>query len=255
MQKQSHKFIIMKFTKKYKILFHDTDKNGLIYPSSLFVYLQETAQMHIASLGSSSESMHENDGEGFWLTRICLDMTGEIHAYDEIEVETWASSDSRGFSFNRCFRVLKDGEVVCNAYSVWVLMRLSDMKPIPVKDWHTEITRDNPVKPNAPLHLRIPAEVTLQKVGERSVLYSDIDINGHMNNTRYPNVIFDLLPTHGRLSELTINYLHEATEGEKLTLMCGEDADSVFYVRSLKEDGSTNIEARVKVLSAKTGII
>ena len=224
----------MKFTKKYKILFHDTDKNGLIYPSSLFVYLQETAHMHIASVGSSSESMHEKDGEGFWLTRICLDMTGEIHAYDEIEVETWASSDSRGFSFNRCFRVLKNGEVVCNVYSVWVLMRLSDMRPIPVKDWHTEITREDPVKPNAPIHARIPAETELCKVGER-----------------YPNIIFDSLPTHGKLSELTISYMHEATEGEKLTLMCGEGADGVFYVRSRKEDGSINIEARVKMLPVK----
>lgn len=238
----------MKFTKKYKILFHDTDKNGFIYPSRLFVYLQETAHMHIASVGSSSESMHEKDGEGFWLTRICLDMTGEIHAYDEIEVETWASSDSRRFSFNRCFRVLKNGEVVCNAYSVWVLMRLSDMKPISVKDWHTEITHEDPVKPNAPIHARIPAETELRKVGERTILYSDIDINGHMNNTRYPNIIFDSLPTHGKLSELTISYMHEATEGEKLTLMCGSDADGVFYVRSLREDGNTNIEARVKML-------
>lgn len=238
----------MVFRQNYKILFHDADKNGVLYPSRLFVYLQETATMHIAAIGPSSEDMHEKDGEGFWLTRIALEIVEEIHAYDEITVETWGASDSHGFSFTRCFRVLKNGGVVGCAYSVWILMKLSESRPVPVKNWKVGLELEEPIKPSAPIHFIIPFDLELREIGKHRVAYSDIDINGHMNNTRYPNMIFDCLPEQKSFTEFTINYLHECTEGETLSLFCGTDEEEgVCYFRSIKEDGSVNIEARIKL--------
>jgi acyl-CoA thioesterase FadM len=59
----------------------------------------------------------------------------------------------------------------------------------------------------------------------RRVAYSDIDYNGHMNNTRYIQWIQDLFEP-GLLEEaaqirLDINYLSEALYGEKLALTAG----------------------------------
>jgi acyl-CoA thioesterase FadM len=58
----------------------------------------------------------------------------------------------------------------------------------------------------------------LVKTGERTALFSDIDYNGHVNNTRYIQWIQDLvepgiLEGAGRL-RLDINYLSEIKYGE-----------------------------------------
>ena len=57
---------------------------------------------------------------------------------------------------------------------------------------------------------------------KRSVCFTDLDRNGHMNNTRFLDWIDDLLPSpfHERHSvkEFTVCYLSEAREGQELDL-------------------------------------
>jgi hypothetical protein len=58
----------------------------------------------------------------------------------------------------------------------------------------------------------------LQKAGERTALYTDVDYNGHVNNVRYIQWIEDsldpaLLEKAGSM-RLDINYLNEILPGE-----------------------------------------
>ncbi|MBQ1438897.1 MAG: hypothetical protein IIZ10_04340, partial [Solobacterium sp.] len=52
--------------------------------------------------------------------------------------------------------------------------------------------------------------------------YSDIDLNGHMNNTRYLDWIDDMYDMHfhevTRIRTLQINYLKELSYGDQVTL-------------------------------------
>lgn len=245
----------MKFSRKYKVLYHDTDINGVLYPSRLFMYLQETAHGHTVEVGSPPEVMIERDGGCFWLTRMCVSIIKAIHFDDELEVTTWATDDSRGFSFNRCFQILRGDEVVCEAYSVWVLMNRTTMRPTLVKDWPVDIGPEAPIKPSAPLHTRIPREIVLEQGnGEHTVTYPDIDYNGHMNNAKYPDIICGFLPIDilkgKRISELTISYLHEAAACETIRAEYGRDSeeDGVYYVRTRRlSDNEVNVEARIKL--------
>lgn len=250
----------MKFKQNYKVLFHDTDTNGIIFPSRLFMFLQETAHGHTNSVGCSPDVMIKRDGGCFWLTRICVSVLSDIKAGDELEVVTFATDDSRGFSFNRCFEVYRDGEKVCEAYSVWVLMNLSEMKPMAVKDWNFDLGLEAPVKPSAPLHVRIPKDIVMTESGTQTVYYRDIDYNGHMNNARYPDVICGFLDSKElmgkRVGEISISFMHEAARGETIKGFYGkytdgdDDGDGIFYVRSLRtSDGNINVEARIKLVN------
>ena len=64
--------------------------------------------------------------------------------------------------------------------------------------------------------------VKSRNLGSRSVCFTDLDRNGHMNNTRCMDWISDLLPSifhkDHPVKEFTICYLSEATEGELLDL-------------------------------------
>ncbi len=244
----------MRFKEKYKALFHDTDTNGIIYPSRLFMFLQETAHGHTNSVGCAPEIMIERDGGCFWLTRICVSILSDIHFGDELEVETFATNDSRGFSFNRCFEIYRNGEKVCEAYSVWALMNLKAMRPMAVKDWNIDLGLEDPIKPSAPLHARIPKDIELAPSGTQMVYYRDVDYNGHMNNARYPDILCGFLRedvlSGKRISEISINFMHEAAKGETIEGSWGKDSEdeSIYYVRTVRaSDGNVNVEARIKL--------
>lgn len=68
----------------------------------------------------------------------------------------------------------------------------------------------------------------------RSVCFTDLDRNGHMNNTRYLDWIADLLPSpfhrsHSPL-EFTVCYLSEAREGQDLTMSWEMDEAGCLHV-------------------------
>ena len=56
----------------------------------------------------------------------------------------------------------------------------------------------------------------------RTVNFSDLDVNGHMNNTRYLDWLCDLIPADFHrehpVKAVTICYMSEALEGQQLQL-------------------------------------
>ena len=65
-----------------------------------------------------------------------------------------------------------------------------------------------------------PAET--DHMARRTVAYTDLDVNGHLNNARYLDWVDDLSGSdfHGshRLREMTLVYAQEAREGQELDL-------------------------------------
>jgi acyl-ACP thioesterase len=100
--------------------------------------------------------------------------------------------------------------------------------------------------------LASPGSMALQNAGqrtERTVRYTDLDVNGHMNNCRYLDWVADALPgtfheAH-RVSEFTVNYLSEAREGEVLQLFCCLADGPSLGVDALRSDPSSTGHERV----------
>jgi acyl-ACP thioesterase len=92
-------------------------------------------------------------------------------------------------------------------------------------------------------------EVTLEPVGEKTVRYSDIDTNRHLNNTHYCDLYCDHLPMEGkRVAALSVAFLKEAPLGETVTVLRTEapDENGVYYFRTVRcSDGAVNTEAMV----------
>ena len=241
----------MKFKQNYKVLFHDTDTSGTIYPARLFMFLQETAPGHTDSGGCAPEIMIERDGGCFWLTRICVSIMEDIRAGDELEVYTFATNDSRGFSFNRSFEAYRNGIKVCEAHSVWALMHLSDMRPIPVKDFNIDLGLEDPVKPSAPLHARIPKDIPLKESGEHTVFYRDIDYNGHLNSIKYIEHMLNFLPldifrSH-TIHRVEVSYSLECFYRELLSVFMDKNADTHEYDVEIRKPAG-EVACRAKII-------
>lgn len=236
----------MKWTENYRINSHDCDENGRVRPALILRYLQETANLQLRALGPTREQLVSED-RAFILSRINMSIYGELHAYEDITVSSWAC-ESRGVTFNRCYQLRRGDEIIAEAASVWGLIGISDHKIYRVEDIALGFDVDEPLELDAPRRVHIPREIALALVGERTIVYSDLDANRHMNNTNYPDMLCDFIPdmANKRVLSMSISFANEARLGETLKIYMRE-MDGVYYFRTVRTDGATNVEAMIMV--------
>ena len=89
----------------------------------------------------------------------------------------------------------------------------------------------------------------LENKEKRTVRFSDLDRNGHMNNCRYLEWITDLLPSQfhqqHRLTDLTVCYVSEAREGQELELSWQQNEDGSIRIEASRMDGDSANHSRV----------
>lgn len=74
--------------------------------------------------------------------------------------------------------------------------------------------------------------------GEHTVSYSDLDINGHTNNSRYVVWAMDCLPnevTDSPVKDLYINFVKETLPGDKVQL-CAQNDGSAWFIEGKVSD-------------------
>ena len=234
----------MRWSDEYRVLYHDTNSNELVGISRIFKYLQETATGQMkAQRPSYNELLSQN--KAFILSGIRVDVYESLTADEKITVETWGCPP-RGFTFPRSYRILRGDELICEANSTWALVDTRDKRLIKACDVELNYSIDEPLKLENQIRFRIPSEITLSLVGEYTIRYTDTDINGHMNNTNYPDMLFNALPNPENkvIKSIAISYQNEARCGDYLKLYMGK-IDGKYYMRSVHEDGRINVEAEI----------
>ena len=96
---------------------HDADYNGVIRASALMRYIQTAAQNQLTENGMSYEELRDKYKKAFLLSRIRLDFSEPIRAYDRITALTYPC-ESKAYSFLRCYAIkrtakLSDGLSLC----------------------------------------------------------------------------------------------------------------------------------------------
>lgn len=240
----------MKFAKKYETMTVDAGFNSTIKISDIWRYLQETACYHMKSEGPSYSELF-GKGLSFILSRMNMEIYRPLYEFEKITVETWAI-DGRGAAFSRCYRILDEkGDVVLAASSVWALVDVNSKKLIKSEDVGISYGSDEPLELSLPSRLRINKEFQFNKVGEKTVMFSDIDCNGHMNNCNYPGMLCDYIPDipENTVSAISINFISEAPFKSVISIERAEEGleDAKEYYFKTYIDGKTNVEAMIKV--------
>lgn len=235
----------MKWIENFRVSAQDVDFERVASASAVMRFMQDAANYHMEGSGPSYNELFDS-GRAFVISRFAADLHSALHTHDRITVETWAAP-SRAASFNRCYRILRDGEVVAEATSVWALVDNVRKTLVKVEECGIDYGEDEALDVCAPIRFRIPAQCPPVEVGRRRVTYEDVDVNRHMNNTKYADMLCSYLPMDGsRVRSLSITYASEAPLGDELTVLHSE-SDGAHFFRTLREDGKTNVEARIEL--------
>jgi len=222
---------------------HDIDPNGVARFSALMRYIQACAQSQLSDNGMSYDNLRERN-RAFILSKICMEFTEPVHVYDLLHAYSYPC-ESRGYSFLRCYTLEKDNKIIGRAASVWALIDTNSRSLVKVNDFPLGLTLHDH---NGLAIQRFSLPTELIEVGTYTVNYADLDQNGHMNNTRYPDVYSNFLPLDGyRISQMTINYQNEAPSKERLKVYTASVGD-IHYIRTVREDGKVNSEAEIRLV-------
>ena len=234
----------MKQIEHYRVPIHDTDVNGIASASAVLRYMQETAQMQFETNHPTINELR-SENKAFILNKLNMSVYQPIHGYDMITAESWPC-ESKGVSFNRCSRILRGGVIIAELSSVWALIDINSHKLLRVTDLVWDVENEPALELDSPARIRIPKDIQLSLVGERLIVYSDLDLNNHMNNTNFPDMICDYIPSMigKRVISISINYAAELQSGETVKMYLGEN-DGVYYMRTVRENGTVGVEAEI----------
>ena len=195
------------------------DRYGRLKPSMMLFYAQEVAGQHCNILALDYDSLARQ--RMFWaVTRHRVHITRTPMRGETIHVETWPMPTTKVAYPRSIVAYDEEGHEVFRAISIWVLMNLDTRSMIlPGKSGIEVVGTLRGTELSVPRSL-LP--VVMKNHDRRTVRYTDLDRNGHMNNTRYFDWIDDLITSDYHyahpIREFTICYHSEAREGQTLDM-------------------------------------
>lgn len=238
----------MKYTENYEVMAHDSEPKGIMRFGGYLKYMQETANHQLRDQNQSYYELFES-GYAFVLTRIKMQVFEPLKRYDKFESISWYCP-SKGVMFQRCYEIRKEGRICAQANSVWALVGVNDGKIKRVDEYDALNDLAEPaLAPVNDLRFRIPNDAEFILAGEKTVMYSEVDVNMHMNNRFYPDVICDFIPDIQNVcaTEMSISYLSEAHLGCTLKVYRSEVcSDGYMYFKTMNGE-KINIQAKVKL--------
>ena len=233
------KEIIMEPIFQHEFLINDAavDCFGRLKPSMLLFYCQEIAGQHCNLLGADYDTLAQKNL--LWaIIRQKVQITRLPRSGETIRVETWPMPTTKVCYPRSTVAYDADGQELFRAISMWVLMDAQSRAMIlPGKSGITVQGLLTGTELATPGSL---APQKLENTYSRRVCFTDLDRNGHMNNTKYLEWIWDLLPSSfhqgSEPREFTVCYHTEAREGDILHLGWQTDAEGLLQVESWREE-------------------
>ncbi len=171
--------------------FANVDREQVLLLRGMFELLQEAAIKHADQFAAGTQAMVAR-GESWVLNRMAAEIVRYPRYEEPVRVVTW-STGIRGFKGYRDFRVFCGEELIVSASTLWLYLNLGTKSLCRVPP---DIAATFPSRPGAVFcpgleKLELPPPDAAIVGPEVSVRYSDVDGNGHVNNTAY----FDYLQT------------------------------------------------------------
>lgn len=238
------------YKKEYHVDWGDVDFKKELKLSTLFSFFQDASSMASEELGFGIEYLQQDFGVAWVLMKIRVDIVRNPKIGETISIETWPLEPSK-IACDRDFIVRDEaGNILIRAISSWVIMdiherRIKRTSTIPIV--YPFVAKERAIDGElGKLRVENPLEVAYQKM----IGYSDIDFNGHLNNSKYVDYIMDCFRVEEhqkyKVTSIEVHFTNEALPGEVMALqkvMIGEEV----YIEG-KNDESEQVIFKSKLI-------
>lgn len=222
----------MVVSQNFRVGFRSVDSALKIKPGELLNMFVDVAGLH-------SEKVGEAFGETqfrWLLSGYRVHIERLPHHGEEITVSTWVT-ETKSITSGREFEVRDlSGNLLVTAFSVWALIDITVRKPVRISAEQMEKYGPEPERTNFGL-TKLPKIAIPEKVTHECELLIDwkwIDINNHMNNSYYIEVVHHFAPKDFKSliqTDFDISYKQEIPENTlvKITYSLSESGLTVCF--------------------------
>lgn len=208
---------------------YDVGPDNRLRLSGVLRYQQEAGERHLVPAGMGWNALIEQ-GVAFVASRWHAHIVRLPEMNERVTLTTW-HRERKGARFLRCYE-WRDarGELLLCGVMQFALVSTVDHHLLRGDEFDPEGTLPScaqSVDCADPVRYKLPA---LTAVREYSVGWSDTDINTHMNNTRYADLVCDALADKlagHRIVDVQMHFAGETRLGDTVTLSVGE-ADAAY---------------------------
>ena len=228
---------------KMKIPFDMADMNGHIKLPDVILLSLQVSGMQSIELGVSDKDMLEQYNLVWIITDYDIDVTRLPRFAEEITIETESLTYNRLFCYRRFTIFDEAGEAIIQMMATFVLMdrdsrKVHAVEPEIVAPYQSEFSKKLLRGPKYP-NLEDPVSK------DYHVRFYDLDMNGHVNNSKYLDWIFEVMGadflTQHIPQKINLKYVKEVRPGGMIA--SSYDLDGLQSTHQISSDGEVNAQA------------
>jgi acyl-ACP thioesterase len=210
--------------------FH-SDFTGKLSIQSLLLLFQEVAWEHATINGFGYEHLKEKGF--FWaLSRLHINLIDLPLWTQEISLSTWPSGTEGPFALRDYLISDQSGKKLVGGTSSWLIVDINTRRPQRPDSFRDKmpIREDIRGTDGNAQRIIVPNNVNEAILYEHTARLADIDVNGHINNTKYIewaiNSISESDFRNLRLEQIDVNFLAEGFSGDTFEIILKLEDDS-----------------------------
>lgn len=228
------------YFRQEELIFAECDRSRRARVSALLSLAAAAAGHDYDARGLPYETLYAMH-EVFLLSRIAVRIHDCPRAGDILDITTWENG-VRGAHLQRVFEMADQrGKLCVSMKSDWILVDPESRRILRPGSFTAKPITTCPKAIDCPECRKIlPPRESLEELGKRRVVWSDLDGNGHLHSGNYGDIVWDYLPAdlqERSPREFFINYSKEAVLGQELQLV-GARAGEDYWMEGLGPEGA-----------------
>lgn len=218
------------WSEDYKIASYFVNLRGRAGLYAILNFIQDVGWMHGRQM-----KIQLDPNQAWVFTRQSLTMNSWPKWNDTITIKTWVRPPTSDVFFFRDYEILIGDQKIGECTSTFSVIDMNTRKLIaPNQQKLGAVYREDYVRSESPEKISWQTEAS--EIAQFHVRNSDLDMNNHVNNTKYAQWILDALPLEilkgdVHLQKYEVNFLAETRSGDQVNLFMSKPTENSKFTQ------------------------
>jgi acyl-ACP thioesterase len=226
------------YEESLKVRTYDVDFKNQLKVNSIFNFMQDIASEHAKDLGVGWNDLQ--DAGLFWaLSWVKIVFLNYPKFGDSIRIKTWPKGIYRLYALRDFLLSNYKNDIFCRAATAWLLVNVNSKRVNDLKNLPKDIPYLSEENALTDLPEKINFENKKENIFKKQIVYTDIDMNLHVNNEKYIEFILNCYSQEhyfkNNIKSLQVSFLSETKFGENLEISVNKIApkNEIHFVEAL----------------------
>jgi acyl-ACP thioesterase len=230
---------------------HEVDFTNRLRIDSLFILLQDTAAAHADKLNLGYKALIDHNF-AWVLSWVKVEVDFLPRFGEEIKIKTWPKKKYKLYSLRDFYIYNASGQIITKATTAWLPINLKTKRIIDTSSLPAPINYQEKETAINELPHKISEPDKKEFIFSKKMRYTDLDLNQHVNNIQYIELIMDSFSKQQyesfQMKNIEINFISESKYDDEIEVYKSKEdsEESGIIVGVNRENSKTVFYTRLK---------